>query len=89
MEGNLKMFHWNGNSWEYVPCSVNTANNTVTGQVNSLSPFGIGYSYSGGGGGGGGGGYSTGANTNMIAVLALFAIAVGLFILRKNRWIKV
>jgi hypothetical protein len=88
MEGNLKMFHWNGNSWEYVPCSVNTANNTVTGQVNSLSPFGIGYSYSGGGGGGGGG-YSTGANTNMIAVLALFAIAVGLFILRKNRWIKV
>jgi hypothetical protein len=31
---------------------------------------------------------STGANTHIITILALFAISAGLFILRRNRWIK-
>jgi len=85
-EQNLKLFHWKNNGWEDSTVSVDTVNNTITGQVDTLSPFGIGYYYSGGGGGGG---YSTGANENMIAMIAIFAISAGLFILRRNRWIKV
>ena len=61
---------------------VDTVNNKITDRVTSLSPFGIGYYL------GSGSGYSTGANTNMIAILALFAISAGLFVLRRNRWMK-
>jgi len=66
-----------------VTLTVNTVNNTITGTVSSLSPFSIGYYL------GSGSGYATGANTKMIAILALLAISAGLFILRKNKWIKV
>lgn len=79
-EDNLKVLHWESGRWVDVTVSVNTVNNTITGRVNSLSPFGIGY-YSGGGGG-----YSTGANTNLIILIAFLAFSAGLFILRKNRW---
>ena len=81
-EGTLRMFHWNNGAWEYCPCSVDTVHNTITGQVNSLSPFGIGYSTSSGG-------YSTGANTNMIAFLAVMAISLGVFLIRKKISIKI
>ena len=92
-EGTLRMFHWNGSSWNYVPSSVDTTNHTITGQVNSLSPFGIGYYSSsgggtGGGGTGGGGTYTTGANEDMIALITILAISAGVFILRKNRWLR-
>jgi hypothetical protein len=80
-EQNLKLFHWNNNGWEDCTVSVNTVNNTITGQVDTLSPFGIGYYYSGGGGGGG---YSTGANENMIALIAILAISAGVFLIRKR-----
>jgi hypothetical protein len=93
-ENNLKLLHWKNNGWEDCTVSVNTANNTITGRVTSLSPFGMGYySSSGGGGGGGnspgsGGGYSTGANENMIALIAILASLMGVFILRKNKWLR-
>ena len=84
-EQNLKLLHWNGGGWEDSTVSVDTVNNTITGRVNTLSPFGIGYYL---GSGGGGGGYSTGANENMIAVIAILTISAGLFILRRQKWIK-
>lgn len=80
-EQNLKMLHWHNGGWEDCTVSVDTVNNTITGRVNTLSPFGIGYYL-------GGGGYSTGANENMIARIAMLAISGGLFILRRNRWLK-
>lgn len=83
-ENNLKLLHWKNSAWEDCTVSVDTVNNTITGRVDTLSPFGIGYYYSGGGGGG----YTTGANENMIALIAILAISAGLLILRKNRWIK-
>jgi LPXTG-motif cell wall-anchored protein len=58
-------------------------NNTITGRVNSLSPFGIGYSTASSSSGN-----KTGANENMIALIAILAMAAGVFILRKHRWLK-
>ena len=82
-ENNLKVLHWEDPGWNDVTVQpVDTANNKITAHVSSLSPFGIGYYLSSGG-------YSTGANTNLIALLAMIAISAGLFILRRNRWIKV
>jgi hypothetical protein len=76
-EANLKLFHWENGQWVDVTVSVDTVNNTITGQVNTISPFGIGYPL--------GGGYTTGANTNMIALLAVLAITMGVFLIRKGR----
>jgi len=36
---NLKLYHWNGSNWEALQTTVNTSNNTVSGQTTSLSPF--------------------------------------------------
>jgi len=91
-EGTLSMFHWEDGKWKNVTVSVDTGNNTITGSVNSFSPFVIGYYTSSGGGTGsggtGGGGYSTGANEDMIALITILAISAGVFILRKNRWLR-
>jgi chitodextrinase/photosystem II stability/assembly factor-like uncharacterized protein len=78
-EGTLQMFHWNGSSWDYVPCTVDPVSNTITGQANSLSPFVIGYPIPLGPTG-----PATGANTNMIAFLALIAISTGVLLMRKR-----
>ena len=79
-EANLKMFHWENGGWVDVTVPpVDTVNNTITGQVNSLSPFGIGYPIPLGPTG-----PATGANTNMIAVLALIAISTGVLLIRKR-----
>lgn len=78
-ETNLRLFHW-ASGWSDVTASVDTASNTVTGQVNSLSPFGAGYPYSGS--------YSTGANIYMIAILSLIAFIVGAFLLRRGRLLQ-
>ena len=40
-EADLKLFHWNGTSWEDVTVSVDTTNNKITGETTSLSPFAI------------------------------------------------
>jgi len=94
-EGTLQIFHWSGSSWVNVTTSIDTGAHTVTGQVTSLSPFGIGYASSSGGGSGGGSGgsgggvvHGTGANENMIALIAILAISAGVFILRKKRWLR-
>jgi len=85
-EGTLRMFHWENGAWHDVTVSVDTGNNTITGRVTSLSPFGMGYSTSSGSGSGSGSSaYKTGANENMIALFAILAISAGVFILRRKR----
>ena len=81
-EGTLRMFHWENGAWHDVTLSVDTGNNTITGRVTSLSPFGFGYPYSSGSSGSSSRG--TGANENMIA-FAILAIFAGIFLLRRNR----
>ena len=44
-EGTLRIFHWESGAWHDVTVSVDTANNTITGRVTSLSPFGMGYDH--------------------------------------------
>lgn len=75
-EANLKLFHWENGAWRNVTVSVDAVNHTITGQVTSLSPFGIGYTLDS---------YSTGANTNMIAFLAIVTISLGGLMIRKRR----
>ena len=41
-EESLRLFHWNGSEWEDVTTSVDTVENIVYGQVDSLPPFFIG-----------------------------------------------
>jgi len=83
------MFHWENGAWHDVTVSVDTGNNTITGRVTSLSPFGMGYSTSSGSGSGSSSGsYSTGANENMIALIAILAISAGVFILRRKRQLR-
>lgn len=41
-EANIKLFHFEGGSWNNVTSYVDAENNIIVGQVNSLSPFGIG-----------------------------------------------
>jgi ubiquitin len=74
---DLKLFHWENGDWENVTVSVDTVNNTITGQVTSLSPFGIGYPL--------GSGYTTGANANIIVFFAIIAITMGAFLIRRYR----
>ncbi len=38
-ESDLKMYHWDGSIWEDVTVSVDTTNNTITGESSSMSPF--------------------------------------------------
>jgi len=89
-ENNLRLFHWRtSGGWEDCSYSLDTTDNTITGRVTSLSPFGMGYYSSsgggtGGGGTGGGGTYTTGANENMFALFTILAIIAGVFLLRKN-----
>jgi hypothetical protein len=79
-ETSLRLFHRENGIWNDVTVSVDTGNNTITGQVTSLSPFGAGYPYSGG--------YTTGANTYVIAFLALIAIATGVILIKKGEWLR-
>ena len=39
---NLRLFHWNGTSWDQLTTSVDQTNHMVCGQVSSLSPFFVG-----------------------------------------------
>jgi hypothetical protein len=83
IEGTLRLFHWENGAWHDVTLSVDTGNNTITGRVTSLSPFGFGYPYSSGSSSGAVG-HGTGANENMIA-FAILAIFAGVFILKRHR----
>jgi hypothetical protein len=53
-ETSLRLLHWNGSHWVDVTTSVDPVNHICYGQVNSHSPFCIGYACGGGGGGAGG-----------------------------------
>ncbi|MEM3159484.1 MAG: hypothetical protein QXJ74_01745 [Nitrososphaera sp.] len=68
-EANVKFFHFTNGAWQDVTFSVDTAANTVTGRLTSLSPVVAGYTSvapSGGGAvGGGGGGGTTGGGTGI------------------------
>ncbi|NWG36450.1 MAG: hypothetical protein HXY31_02410 [Nitrososphaera sp.] len=68
-EANVKFFHWTGTAWVDVTLTVDTAANTITGRLTSLSPVVAGYTSvapSGGGAvGGGGGGGTTGGGTGI------------------------
>jgi hypothetical protein len=48
-ESGLKVFHWNGTSWEDITTGIDTANNIVYVEVSSLSPFFLGDPVGGGG----------------------------------------
>jgi ubiquitin len=80
-ETNLKMFHWVNGAWKDVTVSIDTGSHTITGQVNSLSPFGIGY-LTPSSSGSSSSSHGTGANENMIA-FAILAIFAGIFFLRR------
>ena len=41
-ESNLKLFHWNGPSWQDITTSVDTIANRVCGESNTFSPFALG-----------------------------------------------
>jgi hypothetical protein len=82
-EGSLRLFHWENAAWHDVTLSVDTGNNTITGRVTSLSPFGMGYSTASSSSLSGSS-HGTGANENMIA-FAILAISAGVFILRRDR----
>ncbi len=85
-EKNLKLFHWKNNGWKNVTVSVRIANNTITGRVTSLSPFGIGYPNPSGGVLGEP--IRTGANENIIALIVILAFLVGVFTLRRKRLLR-
>jgi hypothetical protein len=87
-ENSLRLFHWESGVWKDVTTSVDTSTNTITGQVTSLSPFGIGYLTASSISDIPGRAHSTGANENMIALIAILAILAGVFILRKNKWFR-
>lgn len=72
-EANLKMFHWDGIKWEDVTISVDTVNNTITGQVNSLSPFILG-----------GPAPATGINSSVLVALAIAGIGLGGLMIRRR-----
>jgi hypothetical protein len=77
-EANLRLYHYEGGAWTDVTVlPVDTVNNIITGQVNTLSPFGI-ISFGGGAG-------SSGANTNLLIAIALLAITSGLYLIRRYR----
>jgi hypothetical protein len=42
-ENDVKFFHWTGTAWEDATVSVDTAANTVTGKLTTLSPVVAGY----------------------------------------------
>jgi hypothetical protein len=41
-ESNLKLFHWDGTTWQNITVSVDTVKNEITGLSPTLSPFAIG-----------------------------------------------
>ena len=41
-ESNIKLYHYNGASWDDVTTSLDTTNNKVRGNVTTLSPFAVG-----------------------------------------------
>jgi len=85
-EGTLRMFHWENGAWHDVTLSVDAGNNTITGRVTSLSPFGMGYSTASSSSVTASS-HGTGANENMIA-FAILAIFAGIFLLRRYRRLR-
>ena len=40
-EARLSLYHWNGDSWDPLPATLDTVNNLLTATTDSLSPFAI------------------------------------------------
>lgn len=77
-EEDLQLFHWNGNSWETVPSTADTVNNTVTGLSSSLSPFALG------GPAVPDPGPPTGLNSAWLALIALTLTLSGAYLIRTK-----
>ena len=81
-EENLKLFHWEDpDGWEDCTLYVDTVNNVIVGEVDSLSPFMVGEPFPGG--------IPTGANKNALIFMAFVSIMVGgLIILRTKHGLE-
>ncbi|MBI4743744.1 MAG: fibronectin type III domain-containing protein [Actinobacteria bacterium] len=82
-EADLRLFHWEGGIWKDVTVlPVDTANNLITGEVTSLSPFSVGSPS-----GSGGSVPSTGYNTYWLLIVGIsLMIGGGHLLLREKRF---
>jgi hypothetical protein len=69
-EANLRLFHFESGSWHDVTLYVDTANNVIVGQTNSLSPFILGSPA-----------VATGENTLFKTVLGFVVLIIGISLL--------
>jgi N-acetylneuraminic acid mutarotase len=77
---SLKLYHWNGSSWEGLSTSVDTNAKTISGVTSSLSPFVVGEQS-----GGGGSASGFGMNTNILLALAAILMLSGIGLMRARR----
>lgn len=73
-EAGLKLFHFENGAWQDVTVSVDTVNNVITGQVNSLSPFIVGGPVP----------PATGVNHVVVAALAFLILGAGALAMRRR-----
>lgn len=78
-ENNLKLYHWNGSSWQNVTTSVDISNNLVIGSTTSLSPFVVGEASTSSGS------VAYGMNTNIVLMMGSLLLAGGAWILRTRK----
>ena len=74
-EASLKLFHWEDGRWKDVTLYVDTENNIITGQVNTLSPFILGNPPP----------PPTGLNTYWLLVTSIFMMISGVYVLLKGK----
>jgi len=87
---NSRAYLWDSVNDKWMSVASSRNDDKVITQMIHFSWYGIGGDppSTGGGGTGGGGTYTTGANEDMIALITILAISAGVFILRKNRWLR-
>lgn len=78
-ENNLKLYHWNGSSWQNVTTSVDVTNNLIIGSTTSLSPFVVGETSISSASVG------YGMNTNIVLMIGSLLLAGGVWILRTRK----
>jgi LPXTG-motif cell wall-anchored protein len=80
-EADLRLFHWEGGAWKDVTVlPVDAVNNLITGEVTSLSPFGVGSPS-----GSGGSIPSTGYNTYWLLIIAISLMGSGGYLLLRRK----
>jgi len=72
-EAGLQLFHWEGGQWKNITLYVDTVNNIVVGQTNSLSPFILG-----------GPDPVTGVNQTALLIVAVVLVASGVLLLAHS-----